>query len=297
MDNKELEQKLLSEINKSGFPLELSVIEQLRDAATLVFPNLSFTDENDRPHEIDALAFLDKEELEKDEWPYGPIGLNLVVECKTSKDKPWVFFEEPFDPMTLLGGLVSHLKCVTDIELKKLNLLLVGCNNSALSGHHYSEPSIPVARTYFEAFGKDAGKDIHQAVVSVWHAIDFYERFFEESGSKRLQTTKKKRTSFVHGTIVLKGKLIVASRQGDTYRLNEEPHVMLRTIDCLTNRNLPLFHFNRETIIDVVREDYLEEYLSHCQNDLRLCVDHLKQLAATGWITGDMKANALLDDS
>jgi hypothetical protein len=72
--DKELEQKLLREISKSGFPLELRVVEQLRNVAPLVFPNLSFTAENDKLHEIDALAFLDREELEdrlEDKWPYG----------------------------------------------------------------------------------------------------------------------------------------------------------------------------------------------------------------------------------
>lgn len=61
--DRELEQKLLKEIDKSGFPLELSVTEVLRDVAPLVYPNLSFVDEADKPHEIDALAFLDREDV------------------------------------------------------------------------------------------------------------------------------------------------------------------------------------------------------------------------------------------
>ncbi len=119
--DKELEQKLLREISKSGFPLELRVVEQLRNVAPLVFPNLSFTAENDKLHEIDALAFLDREELEdrlEDIWPYGLVGLNLFVECKTSKSKPWVFFKDSTDPVTLVSGLADRLKCITDIEVK-----------------------------------------------------------------------------------------------------------------------------------------------------------------------------------
>ena len=154
---------------------------------------------------------------------------------------------------------------------------------------------MPTARTYFEAFGKDAGKEIYQAVTSVWYALDFYRRFFNESGNKRPKAPKERRTNFLHSVFVYKGTLVVADRLEDHYQLSEEPHVMLRTIDCLTNKSLP-FGSDGETIIDVVREDYLEEYLLCCREDVHLCADHLKEVASAEWITGEMKANLLLDD-
>lgn len=81
--DRELEDKLRNEIAMSGFPLELRVTKQLRDAGALVYPNLSFADRNDKPHEIDALAFLSEDELEEG-WSYGPISVTLLVECKAS---------------------------------------------------------------------------------------------------------------------------------------------------------------------------------------------------------------------
>lgn len=294
MDDK-LRQQLLNEIDKSGFPLEISVVEQLRNAMPLVFPNLSYADSEDRPHEIDALAFLDKEELEEN-WPYGPIGVNLLVECKTSKQKPWVFFKDSDDPVTIVSGLVDRLRCLTDIPVQRPKSLLIGCNNTALSGHHYNDSSLPLARTYFEAFGKDAGKGIYQAVTNIWYALDFYERFFKESSADGARSPARRRTNFLHGVIVFKGTLVSAQMTEDgSYQVAEVPHIMLRTIDCLTNKSLP-FGSERETIIDIVREDYLDEYLVICQEDLRLCARHLKDVANAGWIAGEMKANELFGD-
>lgn len=97
---------------------------------------------------------------------------------------------------------------------------------------------MPTARTYFEAFGKDADKEIYQAVTSVWYALDFYRRFFKESGNKRPKTPKERRTNFLHSVFVYKGTLVVADRLEDHYQLSEEPHVMLRTIDCKDHRLL-----------------------------------------------------------
>lgn len=203
-----------------------------------------------------------------------------------------MFFEDSTDVVTQVSGLTDCLKGVTDVEVTESYLLLVGCNNTALSGHHYNDPNVPVARTHFEAFGKDAGKEIYQAVTSVWYALDFYRRFFKNSGGQD-KPADTKRTSFLHGVVVFEGILVVASKRDKDYRLAEVPHVMLRTIDCLTNKSLP-FGSNRETIVDVIREDYLEQYLSLCQRELGLCIDHLATLVDAGWLGDDMRINSLI---
>ena len=105
---------------------------------------------------------------------------------------------------------------------------------------------------------------------------------------------EKQRTSFVHGVIVHKGTLVVADVLNDEHRLTEEAHVILRTVDCLTKNSL-LFGSARETVIDVVQEDYFAQYLKICRKDLRLCADHLKSLVKNGWISDDMEVNKLGD--
>ncbi len=279
--NEELKQKLIKEIKKSGFPLELDVINKLRELEFLVYPNLSFTDDTDKPHEIDAFVIMGNEDR-KGEWPFGPTSLFLFIECKSS-DKPWVFFNDTTDYMTLMG-LVDRLKLVTDIDVSQIHSLLVGANNTTLRGHHYCS-DIPVARTYLEAFGRDAGGDIYQAVKNIWYVIDFHKRFF---GSNPKRKNENKRTGIIHGVIVYEGTLVAATKEGEDFELAEVPHIMLRTTDCITNKSLP-FGSGRETVIDVIHKDYLEQYLLLCKHDLTLFVDHSIRVVNTGWLDEQLK--------
>jgi hypothetical protein len=275
--NDEFRQKLLVEIDKSGFSHELNVIQELRNRDFTVFPNLSYVDAEDKPHEIDAYAILDNFDRSL------LVRLNLIVECKVSKERPWVFFEDPWDPMAFLG-LVDRLICFSDVKMQESLTPLAGCMNSALSAHHYNE-WIPKARTYFEAFGKDAGREIYQGVSSLWYAIDYFRRLFERV--KFSSASKNKRMDFIHPVIVFKGNLIVASRTEDSFELQEVPHVILRTIDAITDKTLDLKVAYKETLVDIIRDDYLEDYIQKCKKDLDLSISHSEQLLQAGWIIRD----------
>ncbi len=276
--NDELRQRLLAEINKSGFSHELDVIQRLRDEELIVFPNLAYVDADDKPHEIDAYATIknfDRSEM---------VTLSLIVECKASSEKPWVFFDDPGDALALLG-LVDRLVCLSDVKMQDSYTPLTGCMNSALRDHHYNDQTIPIARTHLEAFSKDAGKEIYQGITSLWYAIDFFKRLFERSKSN--PASKNKRMNFVHPVIIFKGVLISARKNDDDFEIEEVPHVILRTADCVTNKELDLRVSYKETLIDIVRDDYLEDYIQKCRHDLELCISHTEQLFRAGWIIKD----------
>ena len=276
--NDELKQKLLAEINKSGFSHEINIIQRLRDEDLIVYPNLGYVDSEDKPHEIDAYAIVTDFDEKKNT---DEVSLNLIVECKSSSDKPWVFFDDPEDTLTLLG-LVDRLEYVSNFETKDNYTPLAGCMNSALSCHHYNNKSTPVARTHFEAFGKDAGKEIYQGITSLWYALDYFKRLFEKSALSHLE--EKKKINFIHPVIVFKGVLVTAYRNDENnFEVEEVPHIMVRTIDCITDKELD-FRVLNEIIIDVVRSDYLEEYIKICRNDLKLCSAHTEQLIQAGWL-------------
>jgi len=124
--NEELKKRLQSEIEKSGFPLELDVVEKLRslegDDHFLVFPNVSYMDLKGASHEIDVLALYNVNE-EDNTYPFGATGILLIIECKKSFDRPWVFFEEVTDPLTLLG-LGGKVDYCTDLNISKESMSL-----------------------------------------------------------------------------------------------------------------------------------------------------------------------------
>ncbi len=259
--------KLIDEIEKSGFPLELDVFERLRKLECTVYPNISYVDRKNAIREIDDIVVLSAETTQ--EWPYGCIHLDLIVECKTTKKHPWIFFPDPDPyPSHLVMGLSSNLKYYTDID-ERLGLL-EGHMNTDLRNHHYNN-DLPVTRTYCEAFGKDAGGSIYKAIHSIWNAMDFNMNNLKE----KVEEEHKKRSIFMQGVIILKGDIFIAHKVEDTFDIQSSLHVLLRTIDCSTDRRSPLAPW-RETIIDVIREDYLEEYIKLCKNDLSHFVSHLK---------------------
>ena len=190
------------------------------------------------------------------------------------------FFADPDPyPASLLLGLSSNLKFFTDIESKFG--LLAGHMNTELKNHHYNN-CIPTARTYCEAFGNDAGINIYKAVQSLWNAIAFNIKSFESKSGTSIEQNKK-RSIFMQGVIVLKGELLLATKDNDTFDIEPVQHVILRTIDCLTDKRSSLVPY-RETIIDVISEEYVEEFMEICKNDLNNIVSFLSNLSKTDWI-------------
>lgn len=277
--DRNIQRKLQADAKKSGFAFELDVVERLRKKECIVWPNLPFIDDSGEIHEIDALAMMPDLDDTK-EWQCGYVAQNLIIECKSSVKKPWVFFKEVFDPISF-QGLVSNLQYFSDINIKESYTILAGCMNTALREHHYNSYDIPKALTYFEAFGKDAGTNIYKAVMNVWRAISFYKKMLYEARTS--SKPNKKLICFMHGIILFDGILVLAEKNDDKFEFSEVPHVMLRTINCLTDKTPP-FGSDRETIIDVVRKDHLENYLSICRNDFKFCIEHLNQIASAGWI-------------
>ncbi|MEJ7663737.1 MAG: hypothetical protein WKG07_31485 [Hymenobacter sp.] len=94
--------KIIDEINKSGFPLEIDLVNQLREQEILTFSNISFQDSITGVHEIDIFSIIFHETTE---WDYGPSGIQLLIECKKTEKYPWLFFSEGFNPLTALGRL------------------------------------------------------------------------------------------------------------------------------------------------------------------------------------------------
>ena len=113
--NDELRRRIEKEIDASGFPLELDVARELQRRRWSVTPNLMFDEhESDATHEIDAIAMAPASTPPS--WPFGVIGLLLMIECKRSRDKPWVFFTHEWDPFFVMG-LAHKAKILSELNL------------------------------------------------------------------------------------------------------------------------------------------------------------------------------------
>ena len=87
------------------------------------------------------------------------------------------------------------------------------------------------------------------------------------------------------GTIVLDGELAVASMgRGRKWSVEPVNHLLLITIDALTDTTVSPVPATNEIIIDVVRASYFRKYLSLCRKDAQRFGTHLRGMHRAGLI-------------
>ena len=83
----DIQQRLKEWLDKGGYPLEMQVARTFRQKGFSVIQSDYFVDpESEKQREIDVVAF--KEQRVDDTL----LRISFVVECKVSKNKPWVLF-------------------------------------------------------------------------------------------------------------------------------------------------------------------------------------------------------------
>lgn len=88
--NKTLEKKVTAWLNEEGYPLEFEVAQICTNHGFRVFQGFHIRDkETIKPREIDVLAQTSSS------LDSTLIRAEHVIECKWSKDKPWVAFTSP----------------------------------------------------------------------------------------------------------------------------------------------------------------------------------------------------------
>jgi hypothetical protein len=107
-----LEERVLTWLSKQGYPFELTVGELLRTAGWEVeYGRLYIDPSTGKTREIDVLATTRYGSKEHQSAIY----FKLAIECKTSRDKPWIVFSSPIDslfqavPLSLFPGDLAQL--------------------------------------------------------------------------------------------------------------------------------------------------------------------------------------------
>jgi hypothetical protein len=94
MSNPDLEKKILDEIGKTGFPLELRVSAWLQNRGYFIANSVYYVDhDEDKGREVDLRALKNYEFKVEREQYY--VRHYLLIECKKSSNKPWVIFTSP----------------------------------------------------------------------------------------------------------------------------------------------------------------------------------------------------------
>lgn len=270
-----LRQKIIQELRTSGLPLELDSVHKLREFGFHVRQNIHY-EQGSTQGEIDLVA-SQRFEYEREERS-DEAGVTLIVECKRSRDKPWVFLAEPADPFD--RTLTDSLQYATTLPLRTPSDFMV-LGLQTFGSHHYREPH-PRARTYFEAMKNHSRREIFEAVRSVLHGIVAFKRWILAEWRDAFDARPPRYHShLIHGVIVFDGVLALAKRGGDDFEVQEVPNLLLRTSELKSFRWYPRESF-QETIIDVVHIDALEKLKDFTARDLECLREHIGHLWGVG---------------
>jgi hypothetical protein len=303
-DEKPLEEKIKEDVQLTGFPTEIVSASRMLQRAWHVGHNPSFLDEDENKNrEFDIWATKDKDVAQ---FPVNGLLLSicLLAECKKS-NYPWVFFTTPEKHYSFILGTVikwglhekqvfssNHMfvsnsePIISDIELREFH-------------HYFQKPRL--ARTFYEAFkggrkklNREATggelesqeatehiKTIYGAVMSAVKATLFHDKDERKDNWLRIyypvvifsgkmfeaQVDSNKRVALLpakHLQLSFSYKMPVAS--------SKERAGGLSTI--WTN-----YH---EFIVDIVHEDYLDEFLQVIEDEQDKLVDILQRKMFSG---------------
>jgi hypothetical protein len=108
----ELLQKIENDIRKSGFPLEVEVLNVCSTKNTGRLPSVRY-EYAGQLREIDLIEFYETFSDKGDPLPQHTI-TELIIECKKSAEKPWVFFSTP---SYHFENVASFLKYSSEFDL------------------------------------------------------------------------------------------------------------------------------------------------------------------------------------
>jgi hypothetical protein len=201
MSEMDLKEKILDEINKTGFPLELRISKFLQENEYHIANNLYYIDlDENKGREVDMRALKNFRFKENDEEYF--VRHCLLIECKRSTDKPWVIFTSPitaYDMGVYSIDAQGFSKVFTQDIYGEERWRLYNKLDEIHPFNSYPRRG----RSYFEAFkNKETGETIFKALTtSVKATIAMRDDSFASGGRS---------ICFYYPIIVFEGKLFEA---------------------------------------------------------------------------------------
>lgn len=247
---RKIEEYIKREIAKSGFPLEITSAITLNKHGWSVRPHTIFYDEETgKYNELDIYAVnwtkgFDRRARTRD---------ILLIQCKKQTGKPWVFFEQD-----------EPNKDVFSINITPLDLY--GWFEKYFKDHYYFNKK-PCGYHFPSFVSKRKPDIILEAINQVSNALMFFMEqelyYIEQHGAKRV--------SFFYPVIILDGRLFSAQVEPDgKIKLAESNYLQLRVTRALReppklrwSKDKSMVLFLKDFIVDIVRKEYLEEFLKN----------------------------------
>jgi hypothetical protein len=256
------EKDLKADVEKSGLPLEIDVNDILRKKGWNVRNEAYYLDQaENKARYVDMIATR----LEPVKGPkVDRLNVTLVTECKRSRDKPWVFYMVPKEDI--------HKPTFGQIALMKTN------SQPALSppdyklfwhSHYFLDNVNKVAIRGYVAFA-DGKNGMNTAINQSLKAL-IYARNDVAKLLPKLPRTLWGIVMIYYPLVVFDGKMCECEKNGNSIKLSDANYVQFQV-----NYGISEEISQEIFLVDVVRSDYLTEYLTLIDDEISLISNELK---------------------
>jgi hypothetical protein len=255
MPRDDLKDKILAEINKTGFPLELRVSKLLHGNGYHVANNLYYIDRDDnKGREVDIRA-LKNTVFEVEEISYF-VRHCLLIECKRSTSKPWVIFTSP---------QTSYDHELHEVDCRGLASADAWISDDLLDALERIHPFAALerrGRSYFEPFkSTETGEAIFKSLTTAVKAtVTTRDGGFAAGGKQSI--------CFYYPLVVFDGRLFEAHLgDNDDIAITEAGTIMVSFF-----YDSPSYKQEKFTV-PIVTEGYLDDFLSKLDSVLQIFGD------------------------
>lgn len=255
----DLEGKILEAIERTGYPLELRVSEELEELDYFVANNLYFVDKDEnKGREIDIRGLKNYSFKEGGSEYF--VRHCLMIECKKSISKPWVIFTSPQNPY---DKELSELECrgvKKGRQWHSPELLM------ELEKFHPFKVHPRRGRTFFEAFKGESAETSGTIFKSLTTAVKATIAMRSEEFA-----AGKNSVCFYYPIVIFEGRLFEAYLENGKVIIKEVDSIMVSFF--YQSANYP----DESLIVPVVKPGALGDLCLNLNSALQVCGDFLKR--------------------
>ncbi len=264
-----MDEFLLEELAKTGFPLEIEVSELL-DTNWLVFNNQAYVDEDEgKTRDIDIFGIheIETAQLTAAKPTRIFIATDLAVECKKSDTHAWVFLTRKKQTPPGFGS-GQRLDFLNVFSAGKSSLLDESGKFLTLPKLHF-DMTERIAHTGVPLKLAKVGKDKSDSRDDIFEARNQLMKY-SFSEMKRWteiisQDLRRREVIFMFLAIIFDGQLYEATKEKGELTLQKSDHILLRSARYSKSQGT----FS-EYLIDVVSKEGIPKYLTLLNKDIEL---------------------------
>jgi len=249
--------KIMDDVDKQGFPLEVRVTEMLKTHGWRVDNQEAYFDtETGKQRTVDIVSVKDFDVMPLDKYPHDwAFQVRLIVECKKCS-KPWVFYASDLgrDQIRQLLEVNAQIhidkedQSVYPEEPHDVSKEIEDCRGHYQFGHELSRPILDrLANIAYEPFTNGKGNSIQKARMQIIGAMMDLKHRLEQD------TTEILHCILFKPVIVFDGQLYVYQDQN---------------LSRSEGLYYSVSHHDSRFMIEVVTFDFLQTYLKGIENNI-----------------------------